>query len=80
MNPFEKCLLVDALVQLGNNKDAERIAEHIRLQKDVVEYTDVEQLNKVFDIVLNLNSGSDKSGGAAGGMDLLAAGALGGMA
>lgn len=55
MNVFEKCLLIDSLIQTGNDVDAKRLAEHIRLSKDAAEYVDIEAQNKIFDIVLNLN-------------------------
>jgi len=71
LNTFEKCLLLDALVKTGNRRDAERLAEHIRYQRDHTESTnDVEHQNRIFDIVLNLNmikaDGAPGAGGQPG--------------
>lgn len=45
---------------MGRKNDAERLAGHIKTLKEAYEYTDVEQQNKVFDIVLNLNMLKDE--------------------
>ena len=78
LNVFEKCLLLDVLVKAGNHKDAERLTEHIKYLKDYVENnTNIEQQNRIFDIVLNLNmikaDGGPGLGGPPldGGFDLL---------
>lgn len=43
LNVFEKCLLIDALVKLGDNTQAQKLYELIKLHKEAYEYTDVEQ-------------------------------------
>jgi len=65
-------------VKTGNHKDAERLTEHIKYLRDYVENnTNIEQQNRIFDIVLNLNmikaDGGPGLGGAPldGGFDLL---------
>lgn len=63
-NGFEKCLLVDALVKLGKKDDAKKLVDYIKLVKESTTYTSLEQDNKVFDIVLNLNMLKKGPGGA----------------
>ncbi len=78
LNVFEKCLLLDVLVKTGNHKDAERLTEHIKYQRDYLEnINDIELQNRIFDIVLNLNmikaDGGPGKGGAPfdSGFDML---------
>jgi hypothetical protein len=82
LNAFEKCLLVDSLVQVGDSEGAKRLVNHIRVYKESQEYVNVEANNKIFDIVLNLNmlKAEGANGAAAGDQALfgMAAGALGG--
>ena len=42
INAFEKCLLVDSLVQTGNQEDAVRLVDHIRIIKEANEYVNVD--------------------------------------
>lgn len=74
MNTFEKCLLLDSLVKTGNRKDAGRLFEHIKYHRDADEsQNDVENQNRIFDIVLNLNmvKAEGASGARVAGLDLL---------
>lgn len=43
LNVFEKCLLIDALVKVGDRAQAEKLYGLIKLHKEAYEYTDVEQ-------------------------------------
>jgi hypothetical protein len=43
LNPFEKCLLIDAFIQVGQNEEAKRIYELIKLEKDAYEVNNIEQ-------------------------------------
>lgn len=71
LNVFEKCLLLDVLVKAGNHKDAERLTEHIKYMRDYVENnTNIEQQNRIFDIVLNLNMIKANGGPGLGGAPL----------
>ena len=55
LNAFEKCLLVDAFIKLDKKAEAKRLVDHIKLTKESQEYINVDNDNKLFDIVLNLN-------------------------
>jgi hypothetical protein len=55
INGFEKCLLVDALLKVGKKEAAKQLVEHLRIIKDSTNYSTIDQDNRVFDIVLNLN-------------------------
>jgi hypothetical protein len=71
LNVFEKCLLLDVLVKTGKQKDAERLTEHIKYQRDYLENNNnIEQQNRIFDIVLNLNMIKADGGPGAGGAPL----------
>lgn len=71
MNVFEKCLLLDVLVKTGKRKDAERLTEHIKYQRDYLENnSNIEQQNRIFDIVLNLNMIKADGGPGLGGAPL----------
>jgi len=43
LNPFEKCLLIDAFIQVGEKDEAQRIYDLIKLEKDAYEINDIEQ-------------------------------------
>lgn len=42
LNVFEKCLLIDALVQLGDKAEAERLCNQIKLQTEAYQFSDIE--------------------------------------
>ena len=64
---MEKCFLVDALTKKGQQSEAQKIADNIKLMKDAYETYEVTEHNRIFDIVLNLNMLK----AAQGGDDLL---------
>lgn len=58
-------------MKAGNHKDAERLTEHIKYMRDYVENnTNIEQQNRIFDIVLNLNMIKANGGPGLGGAPL----------
>ena len=42
LNAFEKCLLVDSLVKTGKREEAKKLVDHIRLNKESMDYDNVE--------------------------------------
>ena len=66
---MEKCLLVDALVKVGNQKDAESIAKHMTITQErdnpKESENNVKYRNKIFDLILNLNTLNDVKSGLA---------------
>ena len=68
LNVFEKCLLIDSLVQSGRNAEAVKLAENIRISKEAFENISIERQNEIFDIVLNLNMLKDKETEFEGGI------------
>ena len=66
LNVLEKCLLIDTLVHSGKHLDfAKSLAERLQMNETKSKNSrksDVEYENKVFDLVLNLNTLNDMKG------------------
>lgn len=57
LNAFEKCLLIEVLCRNDQKNLARRIANNMQNERDgYYAYEDRERENKIFDLVLNMNS------------------------
>jgi hypothetical protein len=60
LNAFEQCLLIHLLVSKGKKERAQEIANGIR---DRNSPPSIDQMNRIYDIVLNMNSLNSKPKG-----------------
>jgi hypothetical protein len=59
LNPFERCLLIEVFVSHGHKEMAQRVARSMREQcQGEKQEGDRDYQNKIFDLILNLNSTS----------------------
>lgn len=59
LNPFEKCLLIEVLIAQGHPALAKKMATQMREQCQGGSHDgDRDYVNKIFDLILNLNSTS----------------------
>ncbi len=69
MNVFEVCLLINYLMSKGGDKDKARARELADSLRDRNNPPSIDAMNRIYDVVLNMNSLNSKPSGLDGNLN-----------